>query len=260
MSLPSENIESLYRNPIKEVARFFDEKHPNSFTIYNLCNEREYDPKWFHGNVIKLPIPDHNVPTLYSMHTFAVNSRLYLLSNPNNVIAVHCKGGKGRTGVMICAALLNTEICKTADESLELFKNMRTDRFINCKSCELKDQGVTGPSQIRFVHYYEKFYKDIFYLLLKDEYNEKIDQNYINAYILNRSSSSFDSITNLNEKQRNSSPNHSFKDKFYLLPPESYLPIFKDYFNKSITIESISIFHITCLHIKSSFNICSYNV
>ena len=34
--------------------------------------------------------------------------------NEKNVIAVHCKGGKGRTGTMICVALLRTGVCQTA--------------------------------------------------------------------------------------------------------------------------------------------------
>ena len=39
--------------------------------------------------------------------------------NDANVIAVHCKGGKGRTGTMISVALLKTGICETADVRIE---------------------------------------------------------------------------------------------------------------------------------------------
>jgi protein-tyrosine phosphatase len=38
--------------------------------------------------------------------------------NEKNVIAVHCKGGKGRTGTMISVALLKSGVCQTAEVRL----------------------------------------------------------------------------------------------------------------------------------------------
>lgn len=165
MSLPAQNIESIYRNPIDEVARFFDTKHPDCYRIYNLCNERDYDPKYFHGNVVKYPIPDHNVPTLRIMFEFSIDSRMFLSQQPQNVIAVHCKGGKGRTGCMICSYLLISGICNTGNEALERFANKRTFG-------EIKNQGVSCPSQKRFIYYFEQFLVDLH--SLKDNLDDEL--------------------------------------------------------------------------------------
>jgi hypothetical protein len=60
MGLPSEGKEALYRNPMNQVIDFFEEKHPDSYMIYNLCEEKSYDHSKFKSRVEIFPFPDHN--------------------------------------------------------------------------------------------------------------------------------------------------------------------------------------------------------
>ncbi|XP_031195106.1 phosphatidylinositol 3,4,5-trisphosphate 3-phosphatase TPTE2-like isoform X2 [Mastomys coucha] len=151
MSYPSSGKESFYRNPIKEVARLLDSKHPNHYQVYNLCSERSYDPKCFHYRVRRIMIDDHNVPTLEEMLLFSKEVNDWMAQDPENVVAIHCKGGKGRTGTMVCVCLIASEIVLNARESLYFFGERRTD-----KSSSSKFQGIETPSQNRYVKYFEK--------------------------------------------------------------------------------------------------------
>ena len=54
MSFPSTGISGLYRNPLSEVARFFNHKHPGHYRIYNLCSERAYSDRPFKGAVVQV--------------------------------------------------------------------------------------------------------------------------------------------------------------------------------------------------------------
>lgn len=151
MSFPSTGRMSMYRNDIKEVARFMDTKHPGHYRLYNLCSERHYDESLFHGRVERFHIDDHNVPPLADMLRFSTSVQEWMMKSPENIIAVHCKGGKGRTGTMICVFLIDLGIFQDADHCLGFFGDRRTD-----KNVATKFQGVETPSQSRYVGYYEK--------------------------------------------------------------------------------------------------------
>ena len=55
------------------------------------------------------------------MLAFTQSVRSWLHADASNVIAVHCKGGKGRTGTMICCWLLESGFFESARDALEFF-------------------------------------------------------------------------------------------------------------------------------------------
>ncbi|KAK2168463.1 hypothetical protein NP493_1230g01005 [Ridgeia piscesae] len=71
-------------------------------------------------------------------------------ADDRNVIAVHCKGGKGRTGMMICVWLVHSSEFTEAQASLNYFGNRRTDHRFGEQY-----QGVQTPSQSRYVGYFD---------------------------------------------------------------------------------------------------------
>lgn len=94
MGFPSESLESVYRNPMSEVQRFFETFHHDHYMVYNLCSERDYKEEKFHGRVERYPFDDHNCPTIELIENFCDSVEVWLHSHRSNVAAVHCKAGK----------------------------------------------------------------------------------------------------------------------------------------------------------------------
>ncbi|KAM4859797.1 phosphatidylinositol 3,4,5-trisphosphate 3-phosphatase TPTE2-like [Thomomys bottae] len=84
------------------------------------------------------------------MVSFSKEVIAWLSKDPHNIIIIHCKGGKGRTGTMISILLLATGTFLTAKDSLEYFGERRTDRNVSSQF-----QGVETPSQSRYVGYFD---------------------------------------------------------------------------------------------------------
>jgi phosphatidylinositol-3,4,5-trisphosphate 3-phosphatase/dual-specificity protein phosphatase PTEN len=148
MGLPSTSLEGIYRNNMDDVKRFFNTRHKNHYKVYNLCEEKTYPKDTFYKQGY-YPFVDHEAPPLTLLIPFCKDAKQFLDENEQNIVAIHCKAGKGRTGTFVCCLLIYMNYFETADECLAYYGIMRTG----------DGRGVTIPSQIRYVHYFEDMLK-----------------------------------------------------------------------------------------------------
>lgn len=149
MGFPATGCEIVYRNSLTDIKAYLDRYH-EEYKIYNLCIEKKriYPKSNFGDKPVGLfPFNDHSPCPIKLILDFCVDLCLYLTAHPRGVAAIHCKAGKGRTGVMIACYLLFSGLCDTIDEALIHYAYQRT----------LNNKGVTIPSQIRYIKYFESY-------------------------------------------------------------------------------------------------------
>jgi phosphatidylinositol-3,4,5-trisphosphate 3-phosphatase/dual-specificity protein phosphatase PTEN len=145
MGFPGEGMKSFYRNSVRDVIRYFGKYHKGKFKIYNLCdddfintnktnlpidmNQKEKEKYGVSQSSIPVgyfPMMDHNPAQLKMIFYLCLDALVYLSHDVENVVAIHCKAGKGRTGLVIACYMMFMEGCSDAYEAVNLFNFRRT--------------------------------------------------------------------------------------------------------------------------------------
>ncbi|VDK44637.1 unnamed protein product [Anisakis simplex] len=160
MGFPALDQEKIYRNDMKETVNFLERYHANHYMVFNLRGHHIYNPSYFHNRVMMFEMNDHHPPRLELMAPFCRAVHDYLAADDRNVVAVHCKAGKGRTGVMICAYLVYINFYLSPRQNMDYYSIVRT----------VNNKGVTIPSQRRYVYYFSHLRKrNLNYMPLRSE-------------------------------------------------------------------------------------------
>jgi phosphatidylinositol-3,4,5-trisphosphate 3-phosphatase/dual-specificity protein phosphatase PTEN len=80
MSFPASGFENCYRNNINDVAAFLEERHRDSYLIFNL-SYRHYDYRKFKNMVKEYEWQDHHSPAMIVI--FEVCQEMYSFLSKN---------------------------------------------------------------------------------------------------------------------------------------------------------------------------------
>ncbi|XP_037540952.1 tensin-2 [Nematolebias whitei] len=142
---PPKLEEQRYRLNLKEVAAMLKSKHQDKFLLLNL-SERRHDITRLNPKVHDFGWPDLHAPPLDKICAICKAMENWLTSDPQHVVVLHCKGNKGKTGVIVAAYMHYSKISAGADQALSTLA-MR-------KFCEDKVSSSLQPSQNRYVYYF----------------------------------------------------------------------------------------------------------
>ncbi|XP_071409520.1 tensin-3 isoform X2 [Pithys albifrons albifrons] len=144
VSFPASCSEDTYLHNLQDVTRMLKSKHGDNYLVLNL-SEKRYDLAKLNPKIMDVGWPDLHAPLLDKVCTICKAMESWLNSDPQHVVVIHCRGGKGRIGVVISSYMHFINVSASADQAL--------DRFAMKKFFDDKVSALMQPSQRRYVQF-----------------------------------------------------------------------------------------------------------
>ncbi|KAK9465095.1 protein-tyrosine phosphatase-like protein [Lipomyces arxii] len=142
----------MFRNSLNDLLKLLNLRHGNHWHIWEFRSEGAgYDDADVFNRVTHFPFPDHIPPPFAMIPVVIASMHKFLSQNPENVAILHCKAGKGRSGMMYCAYLI-AYFRWTAQSALASFTARRMRPGFG--------EGISILSQRRYLRYFENWAKD----------------------------------------------------------------------------------------------------
>jgi len=140
--------QKLYRNSLNDLLNYMEIKHSDNWSLWNFKTENLDDYSWNHkllkGKLYHFPWPDHQAPPFQLLLNAVKSIHAFLLKDPKNVAVLHCKMGKGRSG-LIATAYLIVYGALTKSEACHLFTEKRMNLGFG--------EGISILSQLKYLDY-----------------------------------------------------------------------------------------------------------
>ncbi len=151
-----------YRNPTDHLVSFLDRKHGDDWAIFEFRAEGTgYPDSEVYNRIHHFPWPDHHPPPFAIVPNLMASMRNWIRrfddkegsedNQRRRIAVVHCKAGKGRSGTVATSYLISEEGWNRA-EALQRFTERRMRVGFG--------QGVSIPSQLRYVGYVDRWTND----------------------------------------------------------------------------------------------------
>ena len=93
-------------NRAARLASELERLHAQHYMVWNVSGSGpSYDTEIFGGQVVQLRFNGYLCPPLLMLLEACASIHAWLRADPANVVAVHCKSGRGRSAVVLCCAL-----------------------------------------------------------------------------------------------------------------------------------------------------------